>query len=239
MIHIYGPVKSRRLGLSLGISLTPHKICSLDCVYCQLGKTSVLTLNRREYIKINGILKEFRSWLSNNPVEAKKLKFVTLSGAGEPSLNTGIGKLILGIKKIAKVKVAVITNSTLIFDKNLRKDLLQADLIVPSLDAITQDVFEKIDRPVKGVIVKDIVDSLVKLREEFSGKIWLEVMIVKGINDSLDEIKKIKEAADKVNPDLIQINSPVRTTAEKNVFCVSKDKLNKIKNIFGKKAQVI
>ncbi|MBI4708204.1 MAG: radical SAM protein [Candidatus Omnitrophica bacterium] len=239
MKYIYGPVKSRRLGMSLGISLTPHKICSLDCVYCQLGKTSVLTSRRKEYIKIVDILEEIKLWLENNCGDARKLQFVTLSGAGEPSLNIGIGKLISGIKKLTGLSVAVITNASLLSNERLRKDLLAADLIVPSLDAVSQGIFEKIDRPVKGIRAKDIVNGLIKLRKEFPGKIWLEVMIVKGINDSLEEIRKIKAAADKIGPDLIQINSPVRTTTEKNVFSVSKETLKKIKEIFGDKAKII
>lgn len=238
MKYIYGPVNSRRLGLSLGLSLTPHKVCNFDCVYCQLGKTKDHITERKEYIDIEDILDELKSWLVNNPDEAKRLNFITFSGSGEPTLNIKIGVLIKQIKQITNIPVAVITNSSNLIDLQVRQEILNADLIVPSLDAVTQDIFVKIDRPALSINVEDVINGLINLRKEFKGKIWLEIMLVKGINDDLRYIKKIKEAVDRINPDKIQLNSPVRTTADENISGVDRPKLKKIQEIFGERCEV-
>jgi wyosine [tRNA(Phe)-imidazoG37] synthetase (radical SAM superfamily) len=239
MKYIYGPVKSRRLGLSLGLSLTPHKVCNLDCLYCQLGKTKELFNKREEYVSIEDILLELKSWLVNNPQAAKELDYITLSGSGEPTLNSQIGRLIDEIKKLSPASVAVITNATLLNDEKVRSDIQYADLLVPSLDAVEQDIFDKIDRPHAGIKVTDIIKGLISLRKGFKGKIWLEVMLVKGVNDDLVQIKKLKEIVDKINPDKIQINSPVRTTAEPGVESVSIEKLEVIREILGPAAEIV
>lgn len=239
MRYIYGPVKSRRLGLSLGISLTPYKICSFNCVYCQLGKSIGTTSERREYIPIQEIINELKLWLQNNSQEAKALNYITLSGSGEPTLNIKIGEFIAEIKKITSVPVAVITNASLVNVAEVRYALLEADLIVPSLDAATPEIFEKVDRPVKDIKVEDIINGLKELKKEFKGKIWLEVMIVKGINDDLAHIRKLRDIIDKINPDKIQLNSPVRSTAEENILAVDKKRLEKFKEILGDKCEII
>jgi len=239
MKYIYGPVKSRRIGLSLGLTLTPSKACSFNCVYCQLGPTRETTLERKEYIPIQEILEELKSWLANNNQKIAELNFITLSGSGEPTLNSGLGALIREIKKITHVAVAVITNSSLLKEPDVRSQLQQADLVVPSLDAVTQSVFEKVDRPHPGIKIEEIIDALITFRKEFRGKIWLEVMLASGINDDLRQIKKLKEAIDKINPDKIQVNSPVRTTAEPGIVPVEQKKLKKIKEILGDKCEIV
>ncbi len=239
MKYVYGPIQSRRLGSSLGITLTPYKVCSFNCVYCQLGRTGELTLKRKEYLSVLGIIEELNTWIKDNPLEAKKLNYITFSGSGEPSLHIGIGELIRKIKKIIPVPVAVITNASLVNIPLVRRQLQGADLIVPSLNAATQEIFEKIDRPAKGIRVRDIIDGLVKLRKEFKGKIWLEIMLVKGVNDDLTHVRKLKEAIDKINPDSVQLNSPVRATAESGVCVVDKSKLLKIKEILGDKCETV
>ena len=239
MKYIYGPVKSRRLGSSLGLSLTPYKVCNLDCLYCQLGKTKELFSKREEYVSIEDILLELKVWFANNPQAAKDLNYITLSGSGEPTLNSQIGKLIDEIKKLSTAFVAVITNATLLSDEKVRSDIQYADLLVPSLDAVEQDIFDKINRPHAGIKVKDIIKGLISLRKDFKGKIWLEVMLVKGVNDNLVHIRKLKEVVDKISPDKIQINSPVRTTAEWGVEPVEIEKLEVIKEILGPTAEII
>ncbi len=239
MKYIYGPVNSRRLGFSLGVSLTPYKLCSFDCVYCQLGKTTEKTTERKEYIDIKEILEEFKLWLAANSVKIKELNYITFSGMGEPTLNTQIGRLILEIKNLAVVPIAVITNSCFLSDPLLRKELINADLIVPSLDAATQEIFEKIDRPEKNINIESIIKGLIDLRKEYSGQIWLEVMLVKGINDDFNYIDKLKEIIKKINPDKIQLNSPVRLTAEPDIVSVEREKLEKIKGILGSKCEIV
>jgi len=239
MKYIFGPLRSRRLGNSLGINLTPYKTCTFDCVYCQLGRTTVKTEERKEYIPQEEIINELKLWLSNNAEEAKSLDFITLSGSGEPTLNLKLSQLIAQIKSLTSVPVAIITNASLLRMPALRRECLSADAILPSLDAVVQGAFTKINRPQEGMNVEDVIKGLIELRREFKGKIWLEVMLVRGINDDLRYIKKLKEAADKINPDKIHLNSPVRTTAEPDISPVDQKKLKKIKEILGEKAEII
>ena len=239
MKYIYGPLKSRRLGLSLGITLTPYKICSFNCVYCQLGETTTDTSERREYIPIQEIINELKFWLQNNSLEAKGLNYISLSGSGEPTLNIKIEQLILEVKKNTALPLAIITNASLLNDPLVRKALLGVDLIVPSLDAVAPDIFARINRPKEGIKIEDIINGLIELKKEFRGKIWLEMMVLRGVNDDLTHIRKFKDIIDKINPDKIQINSPVRATAESNILGVDKRKLNKIKEILGDKCETI
>ncbi|MBM3250253.1 MAG: radical SAM protein [Candidatus Omnitrophica bacterium] len=239
MRYIYGPVRSRRIGFSLGVSLTPRKVCNFNCVYCQLGETAGFSLERKEYIPIGDILDELKLWLVNNAQEAKDLNYITISGSGEPTLNSGIGLLISRIKQMTDIPVAVITNASLLKDASLRQELRESDLIVPSLDAATEPVFRKIDRPAPDIKLEDIIEGLVTLRKDFRGKVWLEVMLAAGINDGLPHIRKLKELIQRINPDKIQLNSPVRTTAEPGVSPVGKKKLEKIKEILGEKCEII
>lgn len=239
MKYVFGPLKSRRLGNSLGINLTPHKICSFDCVYCQLGKTTLKTRERKEYVSLKDILGELKAWLENNSRELTKINYVTLSGSGEPTLNDKIGQLILEIKKLTSLPVAVLTNSSLLKSAVVRGEILAADLIVPSLDAVEKKVFLKIDRPQENIEIQEIIEGLIALRREFIGKIWLEVMLVRGINDDIRYIKKLKKITDLINPDKIQLNSPVRTTSEPGVLSVDMKKLKKIQEILGEKCEII
>ncbi|MFA5090723.1 MAG: radical SAM protein [Candidatus Omnitrophota bacterium] len=239
MKYIYGPVHSRRLGFSLGVSLIAYKICSFDCVYCQLGGTTEKTTIRKEYSPCKDILGELNSWLKNNQAEAGKLDYITLAGSGEPTLNSCIGQFILEAKKLVSTPIAVITNSSLLIDPVLRKELKAADLIVPSLDAVDPRIFQAIDRPAVNIDPERIIDSMVSLKKEFSGKIWLEVMLVKGINDDLRHIRKIKEAVERIRPDKVQLNSPVRSASGGNILAVPKAKLEKIRKIIGDTCEIL
>ena len=239
MKYIYGPVKSRRLGLSLGITVTPCKVCSFDCVYCQLGKTTLRTTEVREYIKTEEVIQELGVWLKNNSQLAQILNYISFSGAGEPNLNSKIGQLITEIKKITAVAVAVITNASLLNNPDVRKAISTADLIIPSLDAPSPEVFMRINRPHESLRLEEIIQGLISLRKEFSKQIWLEVMLVRGINDDLRQIKKLNEIIEQINPQKIQLNSPVRSTAENNCLAVDKGKLEKIKGILGEKCEII
>lgn len=236
MRYLYGPVKSRRLGLSLGVSLTPHKTCSFDCVYCQLGKTTLLTQERKDYINTEEILSELKGFLQNN---VQPCDYISLSGYGEPLLNSGINKLIREIKALTSIPVVLITNASLFIEPGARRDVLEADLLVPSLDALTQEVFEKIDRPAAGIRIEDIISGLIALRREFKGKIYLEIMLVEGINDSLEYAYKFKEVIEKINPDKVQLNIPVRSTAEDWVRPPEKERLREIKDILGSRCEII
>jgi len=239
MKYIYGPVPSRRLGLSLGVSLTPPKVCNFNCIYCQLGETSEPVGMRKEYVKVADALLELKEWLQHNTQEAKRPNYITLSGCGEPTLNTGIGEFIAEVKKITAVPVAVITNASLLNQKEVRQALMGADVILPSLDAVSPDIFQRMNRPVPGIQIDEVIAGLISLRKEFRGKIWLEVMVVRGVNDDLEHIRKLKDIVEKINPDRIQINSPVRRTSQSGVLAADKRKLNKIKEILGDRCEIL
>ncbi|MEW5758729.1 MAG: radical SAM protein [Candidatus Omnitrophota bacterium] len=236
MKYLYGPLHSRRLGLSLGITLTPYKICSFDCIYCQLGKTTKLTTKQKEYVKIKDILAELKQYLKT----AKKIpNYISFSGYGEPTLNLKFGRLIQEIKKITDIPICVITNSSLFGDRIIRKALLGANLVVPSLDAIDEKIFKEIDKPVFGIKIKDIINGLIKFRQEFKGEIWLEVMILKDLNDSLDYARQLKKVIEEIQPDRIQLNSPIRKPKDSIAKLVSLSRLKKIKKILGKNCEII
>jgi len=204
--HIYGPIRSRRLGNSLGVDMVPHKTCSLDCVYCECGETTVHTAERREYINTDSIINEIDDYLSNAPPP----DYVTFGGSGEPTLHSGLGRIIKHLKeRFPSQKLALLTNSTLLADRGMREEILPCDLILPSLDAVTDEVFREINAPVAGIDCAGIIDALTALSAEHRGKglMWLEVFIAPGINDGDDEIALFKEAITRINPTLVQLNS--------------------------------
>ncbi len=223
--YIFGPVPSRRLGMSLGIDLVPKKVCSLNCVYCEVGRTTRLTIDRREYVKYDKVIAELQQFMSKNP----KIDYITLSGSGEPTLNSRAGDIIDFVKKnYPEVKTAVLTNGTLLYDKRLRNELLPVDVILPSLDAASQNVFKKINRPHPNLKIKTYIKGLIDLRKEYKGKIWLEVFLLKNYNDSKEELNLIKEAILKIKPDSVQLNTLDRPGTVPNLIPLTKDEMQKV-----------
>lgn len=239
MRYLYGPVHSRRLGMSLGITLTPHKVCPFDCIYCQLGKTLIKTRRRQSYIKSNEIISELKEFLISPALKSDAVDYISISGFGEPTLHSNIAHLIAEIKKLTLIPLALFTNAALFSDSKARRDVLGADLLVPSLDAVTQGVFEEIDRPAPGIKIEDVIKGLVALRNEFKAGIYLEIMLVKNINDSPEYSYKFKEVIDRINPDKIQLNTPVRSTTESWVVPPDKERLLQIKEILGPKCEIV
>ncbi|MDD5020357.1 MAG: radical SAM protein [Candidatus Omnitrophica bacterium] len=238
MKYVYGPVKSRRLGFSLGVSTVPYKVCSFDCVYCQLKETTRKTLTRKTYLKTSEILEELRTFFTHRPKDVR-LDYVTFSGAGEPTLHRGIGRILKAVRRMSPVPVVVITNASTLMQERVRRDLLDADIVIPSLDAVTQDVFEKIDRPVGNMRIEDVIEGLKQFRRVYGGKMWLEIMLVRGINDSVPYLELLKKTADEIGPDRVQINAPVRPPALPWVKVPTKSTLSAAKKIFGKKCDVV
>lgn len=223
--HLFGPVPSRRLGMSLGIDLIPKKVCSLNCVYCEVGKTTKLTTDRMEYVKYDQVIVELKQFMS----EAPKIDYMTFSGSGEPTLNSRIGDIMNYIKKnYPDVKTAILTNGTLLFDQKLRTELLQADAILPSLDAASQSTFEKIDRPDSNLKIETYIQGLIDLRKEYKGNIWLEIFLLKDYNDSKEELDLLKNAILKINPDSVQLNTLDRPGTVADLVPLSKDELQGI-----------
>jgi len=234
--YFYGPVPSRRLGFSLGVDLLPKKTCSFNCLYCQLGPGGKKTAKRFSSLKLSKFKDDLREIVRRNP----KINYITISGSGEPTLHKGLDRIIATIKKVTRNKypVAVITNSSLLHRKKVRDELKTADLIVPSLDAASEKTFSKINRPLKGITLEKIVSGLISLRKEFKGKIWLEIMLISGINDSKREIEKFREIVDKINPDKIQLNLPVRP-AEVKIPLPNRSKIEMVKKILGKGSKAV
>ena len=236
MSYFYGPVPSRRLGFSLGVDLIPKKTCSFDCIYCQLGLSDKKTTRRSFFIDRHKFSKSLKEIIKNHP----KIDYITISGSGEPTLHKDLDKIIAIIKRAAKNKypLCVITNSSLLYRKKVRKELLKADLIIPSLDAATSKTYHKINRPCKGITFKNIVKGLIELRKEFKGEIWLEIMLVKGVNDAIAEAKKFKQIIKKVKPDKVQLNLPIRPAGVK-ISLPSAQRLKKIKEIIFEDVEVV
>jgi wyosine [tRNA(Phe)-imidazoG37] synthetase (radical SAM superfamily) len=203
---LFGPVLSRRLGLSMGVDLLRYKTCNLDCVYCELGKTRSLTRGRDRFVPLEKVLREIRSRSEED------FDHLTFAGSGEPTLSKDLGEVIKRSKEIVDVPVAVITNSTLLKSRQVRSEVAAADIVLPSLDAATQGIFEKINRPARDLQIGSIIEGLKALRSEFKGEIWLEVMLVKGMNES--DIEEIARAVLSIDPDRVQLNTVVRPPAE-------------------------
>ena len=227
--YLFGPVPSRRLGMSLGVDLVPKKVCSLDCVYCEVGKTTSLTVERKEYVKSDEIKAELTDFFKNNP----NPDFITFSGYGEPTLNNKMGEILAFIKQIKPdIPVAVLTNGTLLSDKNVRESLLLADIVLPSLDTATESVFQKINRPSSYLSIKTYIKGLVEFRTEFKGKIWLEVFILPGYNDDERELGQLKNVIQKLNPDSVQLNTLDRPGTVADVRGATRAELQRVKDLW-------
>jgi wyosine [tRNA(Phe)-imidazoG37] synthetase (radical SAM superfamily) len=234
--YIFGPVPSRRLGRSLGIDLVPYKTCTFDCIYCDLGRTTNKTTSRQSFVSPEEIQKELEFTLS---VLDKRPDFITLSGSGEPTLNNNIGQIIRGVKEITSIPIAVLTNSSLLSPQEVRNDLLMADVVLPSLDAITPTLFEYINRPHPSLRIEEIISGLIQFRNQYRGQIWLEILFCRGVNDGKEEIKKLKEAIEKTQPDRVQLNTPVRPPAEEFAFPLTSAQLEEIRERLGDKAEIV
>jgi wyosine [tRNA(Phe)-imidazoG37] synthetase (radical SAM superfamily) len=235
-LHLYGPVPSRRLGRSLGIDLVPHKICTYDCIYCQIGDTTEKTLARKEYVPVREIIEEVERFLKEG---APSVDHLSLSGSGEPTLHSQIRSVIEGIKAITSIPVAVITNGSLLSEEEVRQDLLRADIVLPSLDAVSSDVFMRINRPRPGFSVEKVIEGLVEFRKVYKGQIWLEILFCKGINDGKEELMRMKKVVDRIQPDLIHLNTVVRPPSEKSAVPLGQKEMEEIRAFFGKSASII
>jgi wyosine [tRNA(Phe)-imidazoG37] synthetase (radical SAM superfamily) len=202
--YLFGPVPSRRLGVSLGIDLVPAKTCTYDCIYCECGKTTALSVERKSYAPVDEIIAELDEYLARNP----HLDFITFSGSGEPTLHSGIGIVADHLKDHHPgYRVALLTNGSLFWDPAVRDGVNRIDVIVPSLDAATERAFRRIDRPDSCLSIEAIIGGLERLREEYEGQIWLEIFIVPGINDTDAEIAALNRAIRRIRPDKIQLNT--------------------------------
>lgn len=223
--HLFGPVPSRRLGMSLGVDLIPHKTCTFNCIYCECGPTTNLTTKIEEYVPFNEVIKELKHFFKDNPVP----DYITFSGAGEPTLNSRIGEVLEFIKSNwPNTPVAVLTNGSLFSDKKVRAKLLKADLVLPSLDAASELTFHKINRPFHKLKLSEYIQGLVDFRGEFNGKIWLEVLILPGYNDNIRDLELLKKAFERIKPDSVQLNTLDRPGVIKGLKSAGRKKLQEI-----------
>jgi len=227
--HIFGPVISRRLGRSLGIDLIPFKTCSYNCAYCECGATTDLTSQRKEFFPVHEIITQLDTVLSSSP----KLDYITFAGSGEPTLSLSLGPVLAHLKKnYEEYKIAVLTNGSLCTDPAVRRDLLSADLVSPTITTTTQEIFERIHRPVPGLSVDGIIRGLQSLRDEYTGQIWLEVFLVPGLNTSDNELEMLRSAVYRIRPDRIQLNYLDRPGTEAWVSAPDPLQLQRIQEFF-------
>lgn len=216
---LFGPVPSRRLGISLGVDLIPYKTCSFNCIYCECGKTTQYLKDRKEFFPVDSVFNEISDYLSNNEYP----DFLTFSGSGEPTLYSKLGQLISMCKeKFPEIKIAIITNSSLFYKEDVRKDCSLADVVLPSLDSARTESFIKLDRPYEKDILNLIIYGLIEFRKIYDKEIWLEVFFAKDINDSEEDLNALYEAISKIKPDLVQLNTLDRPPAESFTKPVSK-----------------
>jgi len=233
--YVYGPVPSRRLGRSLGVDVVPFKVCTLDCIYCQLGKTSQKTTERKEYVPPEPVLAELRQCLA----QGLQADFITISGSGEPTLNSRLGEIIDGIKKITDIPVAILTNGTLLYRQDVRTDCAKADVVLPSLDAGDRQAFQEINRPHKHISIENLISGLCVFRNEFTGQIWLEVFLIERLNTDSKQIAKIKNAIRRIRPDKVQLNTAVRPAIYAGIKKVPVERLEAIASSLGRKCEIV
>lgn len=207
----------------MGVDLLPLKTCSMDCCYCEIGATTCLTMRRDRYVPEEAVIREI------SQVSSVDFDYLTFAGSGEPTLHSGLGEIIRAARKQIDRPIAVITNSSLLIYKHVRKEVAQADLVLPSLDAATQETFERINRPAAGLKIEDIIEGLRAFRSEFGGEMWLEVMLVREINES--DTPLIAKAAAEIEPDRIQLNTVVRLPAEP-VLPLGRDEMLRMLRLF-------
>jgi wyosine [tRNA(Phe)-imidazoG37] synthetase (radical SAM superfamily) len=236
MKTIFGPVPSRRLGFSLGVDIIPYKTCSFDCIYCELGKTDCKTIEPVEVIQPEIVLKELEGVLSASSLT---LDYITVSGSGEPTLHPQLGLILQEIRKIAGVPIALLTNGSLLFNEEVLERVLAADIVVPSLDAPNPMVFQIVNRPHPSLTFDQLIAGLIKLGKSKGPRVWLEVLLLRGINDTPEQIEGFGHYIKKINPEKIHLNTVVRPPVENYAAPLAEDRLQEIQKTWGPRAEII
>jgi wyosine [tRNA(Phe)-imidazoG37] synthetase (radical SAM superfamily) len=237
MKYVFGPVPSRRLGQSLGIDPVPLKTCNWNCIYCQFGRSRPLVNERREYFLREDILAEVAQALTTHATG--EIDWVTFVGSGETTLHAEIGWLIRRVKDLTNLPIAVITNGSLLYLPEMRDELLPADAVLPSLDAGNASLYRKINRPHSEVSFTRLVEGLTAFRKEYQGKLWIEVMLVSGLNDTEEALREIAAVLNRIQPDEVHLLQPTRPPAETWVQPSDEEGLFRAQAILGKIARVI
>ena len=233
--YLYGPVPSRRLGRSLGIDLVPHKTCTYDCIYCQLGNTTLKTVERRDYVPVEGVLSELKEKLASGV----SCDYITLAGSGEPTLHASLGELIRKIKEMTEIPVSVITNGSLLELPEVREALYSTDLVVPSLDAGDATLFAYVNRPHESIAFERMAEGIVKFAKRYTGRLWLEVLLVSGVTGLVPEVKKIASWAEKIGARKIQLNTVNRPACEDFACAVDPQQMKTLAGLFTGSVDVL
>ncbi|MDP8255900.1 MAG: radical SAM protein [Candidatus Alcyoniella australis] len=235
MNYIFGPVASRRLGYSLGIDIVPANTCSCDCLFCEVDRTSRKSVERSAFVHEERVIDELTEALAL----PMKVDIITFSGSGEPTLNSRLGQLIRRVKRVSELPVAVITNSTLIDRPDVRSELSAADIVLPSLHSVVPETFQRLCRPARGVSLESMIQGLATFRSSFAGQLWLEVLLVKGINDSPHELTRLRRVIDEIMPDRIQVATVTRPPADQGAQPVSRTYLENVCGLFGPSCELV
>ncbi len=234
MKHVFGPVPSRRLGLSLGVDLIPPKTCTFDCLYCQVGRTTSKIIDPRPFVSAAAVLEEIGDKLAQTAPDV-----ITLAGSGEPTLYGPIDAVIHGIKEITRTPVVLLTNGSLLWREDIRERVLEADIIMPTLCSAFGDTFRTIHRPHPDIEPEVVIEGYRRLRRAYQGRIFLEVVLLAGINDSEKEVRALRSAIRTIRPDRIQLNTVVRPPSDARAISLDREKLEDIKVFLGDTAEII
>ena len=234
MSHVFGPVPSRRLGLSLGIDLIPAKTCSYDCLYCQVGRTTEKIVTPEAFVPVRNIIEELKERLEKVTPDT-----ITLSGSGEPTLYSHLARLISAIKETTDIRIAILTNGSLFWKEEVRNGVLGAQIIAPTLSTVFEETYKAIHRPHADIDLGLIIEGLKALRRDFQGLIFLEVVLLAGFNESDREIEGLKRVIQEISPDRIQLNTVVRPPVDSRALSLDMERLEEIKKFFGSRAEII
>lgn len=234
MAYVFGPVPSRRLGLSLGVDLIPPKTCTFDCLYCQVGRTTSRTLEPKIFAPVHEVAAEIKKKILKNVPDA-----ITLAGSGEPTLYSEIDQVIASIKKMTEINVALLTNGALFWKEEIRQRVLKADIIMPTLSSAFDHTFRKIHRPHPGLDLATVINGLKMLRQDYKGQIFLEVVFLAGVNDTKKEVEALKNLVQQISPEKIQLNTVVRPPADSKAISLDRKRLEEINLFFGEKSEIV
>ena len=233
--YLFGPVPSRRLGRSLGVDLVPFKTFSFECIFCQLGRTTHKTAERREYAPADAILGELADWLKSGG----EADVITLAGSGEPTLNSEFGRIIEFVRRKSSIPVALLTNGSLLSDPEVRRQAAQADIVKVSLSAWNTASLQRINRPHPGLDFARLVEGQRQFRREFQGRLWMEVFLVWGLNTAARDVSAVARWAKQIHPDKIQLNTAVRPPCEAFARLVPPNRMKALARLFAPPADVI
>ena len=233
--YLFGPVPSRRFGRSLGVDLTPYKTCSMDCIFCQLGRTTEKTVARKEYVPKDIVLSELKEWL-NKDGEAD---YITLSGSGEPTLHSRFGEVLEFIRSNSKIPAVLLSNGTMLHLPEVRDAAASANVVKCSLSAWNQVSYEWVNRPYPQLRFDHLIKGQKDFRAQFKGQVWMEIFLIAGTNSTPANVRKIADLAKEIGPDRIHLNTAVRPPSEDYATPLSEKRMEALTDLFHPPAEII